>query len=75
MRRGMRYDGPYQGRGPHRKYGAKLTYAALPAKDLQQTTVEGAIATRIYQAERLQKDVPQPRNVVIITKVNRPTQQ
>ncbi len=69
------YDGPYQGRGPHRKYGAKLTYAALPAKYLQQTPVEGAIETRIYQAELLQRDFPQPLNVVIITKVNRTTQK
>jgi putative transposase len=30
------YDGPYQGRGPHRKYGAKLDYAALPAKCLSE---------------------------------------
>jgi hypothetical protein len=69
------YDGPYQGRGPRRKYGAKLNYAALPANYLQQTTVEGAIETRIYQAELLHKDFPQPLNVVIIVKVNRSTQK
>ena len=68
------YDGPYQGRGPHRKYGDKLDYAVLPAKYLQQTTVEGAIETRIYQAEVLHKEFGQALNVVIIAKVNRTTQ-
>ncbi len=67
------YDGPYQGRGPRRKYGAKLDYAALPAKYLCQTTLEGQIETRIYQAELLHKEFPQPLNVVIIEKVNRTT--
>ncbi len=69
------YQGPYQGRGPRRKYGAKLNYAALPAKYLQQTTVEGAIETRIYQAALLHKDFSQPLNVVIIAKLNRTTQK
>jgi hypothetical protein len=69
------YDGPYQGRGPRRKYGAKLTAASLPAKYLQQTTVEGPIETRIYQAELLHKEFAQPVNVVFIAKVNRTTQK
>ena len=69
------YDGPYQGRGPRRKYGAKLNYAALPTTYLQQTTVEGVIETRIYQAALLHKEFPQPVNVVIIAKVNRSTQR
>ncbi len=64
------YDGPYQGRGPRRKYGAKLDYDALAAKYLQQTTVEGSIETRLYQAELLHKDFGQPLNVVIIEKLN-----
>ena len=68
------YDGPYQGRGPRRKYGVKLNYATLPVKYLQQTTVEGQIETRIYQAELLHKEFGQPLNVVIIEKVNRSTQ-
>jgi putative transposase len=69
------YDGPYQGRGPRRKYGAKLNYAALPQRYLKETTVEGPIETRIYQAELLHKDFPQPLNVVIIEKRNRTTQK
>ena len=67
------YAGPYQGRGPRRKYGAKLTAAALPQQYLRATTVEGAIETRIYQAELLHKEIGQPLNVVIIEKRNRTT--
>ena len=69
------YDGPYQGRGPRRKYGAKLDYAALPQKYLQDTAVEGPLETRIYQAELLHKEFPQRLNVVIIEKLNRTTQK
>ena len=64
------YDGPYQGRGPRRKYGAKLDYEHLPAEYVQQTSVEGAIETRIYQAAVLHKEFAQPLNVVILEKVN-----
>lgn len=67
------YTGPYQGRGPRRKYGAKLNYAALPTKYLQHTTVEGPLETRIYQAPLLHKEFPQPLNVVIIEKINHGT--
>jgi putative transposase len=34
------YTGPYAGRGPHRKYGAKVDYNALPVAYLKETTVE-----------------------------------
>jgi putative transposase len=66
----LRYEGPYAGRGPHRKYGDKLDYAALPERYLQQTTTEDDIETRIYHAEVLHKDFAQPLNVVIIVKTN-----
>ncbi len=69
------YAGPYQGRGPRRKYGAKLDYAALPQQYLQHTAVEGPLETRIYQAELLHKEFGQPLNVVIIEKLNRTTQK
>jgi putative transposase len=69
------YDGPYQGRGPRRKYGAKLDYAALSERYLKETTVEGPLETRIYQAEMLHKDFPQPLNVVIIEKRNQTTRK
>lgn len=70
----LRYDGPYAGRGPHRKYGEKLDYAALPERYLQQTTTEDDIETRIYHMEVLHKDFAQPLNVVIIAKINMKTQ-
>ncbi len=58
------YDGPYQGHGPHRKYGDKLNYRHLPAKCLKQTTTEDQIETRIYQTQALHKEFSQPLNVV-----------
>jgi putative transposase len=69
------YDGPYQGRGPRRKYGAKLEYKQLPEEFLHHLSVEGTVETRIYQAEVLHKEFGQPLNVVIIEKVNRSTQK
>jgi putative transposase len=65
-----RYDGPYAGRGPHRKYGDKLHYRALPDRALQQTTVEEGIETRIYHLEALHKEFAAALNVVIILKTN-----
>ncbi len=68
------YAGPYQGRGPRRKYGAKLAIAALPAQALRQTSVEAGVETCIYQVEVLHKEFPQPLNVVVIVKTNLRTQ-
>jgi len=66
----LRYDGPYAGRGPQRKYGDKLDYAALPQRYLQQTTEEEGIATRLYHVEVLHKEFAQALNVVIMVKTN-----
>ena len=68
------YDGPYAGRGPHRKYGAKLDSAALPAAYLRDTSVEGPVETRIYQAQLLHKEFAVPLNVVVVVKTNLRTQ-
>ena len=68
------YTGPYAGRGPHRKYGAKVDYDHLPMQYLKETTVEGYIQTCIYQAQLLHKEFLQPLNVVIIAKTNLRTQ-
>ena len=68
------YTGPYAGRGPHRKYGSKLDYDHLPEKYRKETTVEGHIETRLYQAQLLHKEFVQPLNVVIIAKTNLRTQ-
>jgi hypothetical protein len=64
------YTGPYAGRGPHRKYGSKLAYHNMPEKYLKETTVEGPIHTRVYQAQLLHREFAQPLNVVIIVKTN-----
>jgi len=57
------YDGPYQGHGPHRKYGPKLDYRHLPDAGLKQTAREGLIETRIYQVQALHKEFNQALNV------------
>jgi len=64
------YTGPYVGRGPHRTYGSKLDYANIPEQYLKETTVEGHIQTRVYQAHLLHKEFSQALNVVIIVKTN-----
>jgi putative transposase len=66
----LRYDGPYAGRGPRRKYGDKVDYRAIPARYAQQTTVADGIETRLYQLEALHKEFAQALNVVIICKTN-----
>ncbi len=64
------YAGPYQGRGPRRKYGTKLDIDAIPAQYLRQTTVADQIETCSYQVELLHKEFPQPLNVVVLVKTN-----
>jgi putative transposase len=68
------YTGPYAGRGPRRKYGHKVDYDNIPGQYLKETTVEGHIETRWYQAQLLHKEFAQPLNVVIIVKTNLRTQ-
>jgi putative transposase len=68
------YAGPYVGRGPRRKYGRKVDYTNMPEQYLKETTVEGDIQTRLYQAHLLHKEFAQPLNVVIIVKTNLRTQ-
>ena len=64
------YAGPYQGRGPRRKYGAKLDVDAIPVQYLRQTSVEDQVETCSYQVELLHKEFPQPLNVVVLVKTN-----
>jgi putative transposase len=68
------YTGPYAGRGPRRKYGAKVHYDNIPMQYLKETSVEGHIQTRLYQMQLLHKEFTQPLNVVIIVKTNLRTQ-
>jgi putative transposase len=66
----LRYDGPYAGHGPQRKYGDKLDYHALPDRYRQQTTIDDGIETAIYQMEALHKECASALNVVILVKTN-----
>jgi len=68
------YAGPYQGRGPRRKYGAKLDVDAIPEQFLRQRHVEDGVETCLYQAEVLHKEFAQPLNVVVLVKTNLKTQ-
>lgn len=68
------YDGPYQGRGPRRKYGAKLDVDAIPEQFLRQRSVEDGVETSVYQVEVLHKEFAQPLNVVVLVKTNLKTQ-
>ena len=56
------------------QYGRKVDYANMPAQYLKETTVEGHIETRLYQAQLLHKEFAHPLNVVIIVKTNLRTQ-
>jgi hypothetical protein len=64
------YRGPYAGRGPHRTYGHKVDDDHIPGQYLKETTVEGPIQTRLYQAQLLHKEFAQPLHVVIIAKTH-----
>lgn len=68
------YEGPYQGKGPHRKFGERVAYQAIPERYLKDTTVKDDIQTCIYQAQLLHTDFPEPLNVVVIVKTNLCTQ-
>lgn len=68
------YDGPYQGRGPHRKYGDKLNIGTIPEQFLRQRSVADGVETSVYQAEMLHKEFAQPLNVVVLVKINLKTQ-
>ena len=62
------YDGPYQGRGPRRKYGAKLNVDAIPEQFLRERRVEAGVETCVYQAEMLHREFAQLLNVVVLVK-------
>ena len=64
------YEGPYKARGPHRKFGERVDYHAIPERYLRDTTLKEGIQTCNYQAQLLHKDFPGPLNVVIIVKTN-----
>jgi putative transposase len=67
------YDGAYSGRGPHKKYGARVKYRELPSTYLKHTSTAKGICTEIYQFSALHKLFAQTLNVVLIVKTNTET--
>jgi hypothetical protein len=66
--------GPDAGWGPHRQYGPQVDDDDLPGHYRNETTVEGHLPTRLYQAPRLHKEGAQPLPVVIIATTTLHTQ-
>lgn len=71
----LRYDGPQQGAGAPKRYGAKLDYHQIPTKYRVHASTEKQIQTEIYQATMLHKTFADPLNVVVIVKTNLVTQK
>ena len=69
------YNGPYSGRGPHRKYGEKLDYHKIPSEHLKSTSVDKEIKTQIYQISLWHKKFADLLNIVVIVKTNLKTNQ
>ena len=64
------YDGPYAGRGPHRKYGQKLDYRNIASEHLKDTFIEDDIETQVYQMSLWHKKFADLLNIVVIVKTN-----
>src|SRR3989454_9338854 len=64
------YDGPYCGRGPHRKYGQKVDYRHMPSAYLPSTSMDQEIKTQIYQMSLWLKKFAEMLNIVVIIKTN-----
>jgi putative transposase len=64
------YEGPYRGKGAHRKYGDKLDYRHLPVRYLQSSTTDKGLRTDLYQMQVWHKLLADPLNVVILVKTH-----
>jgi putative transposase len=64
------YTGPYGGRGPRRKYGARLQYTALPSEWRCSCTVTGRLQTEVYQGQAWHKSFATLLKVVILVKTH-----
>lgn len=69
------YNGPYSGRGPHKKYGDKLNYQNIPESYLKASSIEKDIETQIYQMKVWHKKFADLLNVVIMVKTNLTTRK
>lgn len=64
------YEGSYAGRGPRRKYGAKLDYRQIPERYLKATSRDEHIQTTIYQMPMWHKRFADRLNIVVVVKTN-----
>jgi hypothetical protein len=62
------YNGPYAGRGPHRKYGQKLDYRNMPPAYWTATAIEERIQRQIYQMSLWHKKCAAGLNIGVIVK-------
>jgi putative transposase len=69
------YEGPYSGRGPHRKYGQKLDYCNIPSEYLKSMSIDQEIKTQIYQMSLWHKKFSDLLNIVMIVKTSLKTNQ
>jgi putative transposase len=69
------YNGPYSGRGPHRKYGEQLDYHKIPSEHLKSTSMDKEIKTQVYQMSLWHKKFVDLLNIVVIVKTNLKTNQ
>ena len=70
-----KYEGEYSGKGPKKKYGARLNYENLPRQYLQKSEQEGDLCTKYYQGLFLHQEFGCAINAVIIVKTNAKTQK
>ncbi|WYD82362.1 MAG: transposase [Candidatus Electrothrix gigas] len=66
------YDGPYSGKGPHKKYGDRLDYTNIPKQYLKSSTVEDDIRTDIYQMTMRHKKFANQLNTDIVNDPPKP---
>ena len=70
-----KYEGAASGKGPPKKYGARLNYDKLPSKYLQKSETAGDLRTEYYQGLFLHPEFGSALNAVIIVKTNAKTQK
>jgi len=66
-------NGPYAGRGPHRKSGQKLEYRNIPPEYWKATSLEEGIQTQIYQMSLWHKQFADLLNLVVSVPRHLPT--
>lgn len=65
-----KYEGKYSGRGPKKKYGARINYENIPQKYWKKSKREGEIIINYLNGIFLHKEFGSELNVVIIEKID-----